>query len=550
MFENQDGTDEGNEHPLSGRSSVAEGERPRSRVRSSFIAIDQPSGTSDINPGSTKADRTSRGSTADLRRESFSLNETDDKSDINTLKKTVSQEHDARKESAEIPETVPESAIENTPGSTTPVANPDSNNQTATDGNIEAKEEAERSEEKRLPSEDLPAEHPDKPNSSRAEEPGKMKPGDPKDKVTSSDASRTKSSPSVKTPAKTPRGDKGSAKQQSTPGTASTQTKSPSKSAKDSGRPAAISTTQAHTASPSVHSARTPTSASRPKSSGTQISSTPTKSPRPKGGRSSLTAPTASSVAKAKSHVADDNRAATIEPKSQAASGQPKSDRHGDVKSSTSAKARPKSPTRAVKLPSHLTAPTASSAAKQENAAQSSATSKSSARHSTINSLRASTNSGKPPASTRSSLAGSQSTSAKTASSSVHPPKPVVADGSFLSRMMRPTASSASKTHEKTEAKSPPRRQGSILRPKTNGHAKSRSSKTGKGPESLSNHAGGKDKVLRGTAGSRDAKDKVERGEVEQKGDDVVGEAAKGIEANESAPGTDDNGVTDAPLET
>jgi len=40
-------------------------------------------------------------------------------------------------------------------------------------------------------------------------------------------------------------------------------------------------------------------------------------------------------------------------------------------------------------------------------------------------------------------------------------------DDGFLARMMRPTASSASKVHDKTDVKSPPKRTPSVVRPKT-----------------------------------------------------------------------------------
>lgn len=43
---------------------------------------------------------------------------------------------------------------------------------------------------------------------------------------------------------------------------------------------------------------------------------------------------------------------------------------------------------------------------------------------------------------------------------------PKAADEGFLARMMRPTASSASKTHEKVEVKTPPKKQHLPLRPK------------------------------------------------------------------------------------
>ncbi len=48
---------------------------------------------------------------------------------------------------------------------------------------------------------------------------------------------------------------------------------------------------------------------------------------------------------------------------------------------------------------------------------------------------------------------------------------------------MRPTAASSSKTHDKVEAKSPPRTKpaATVAKPKVNGHAKRLGEKTGKG---------------------------------------------------------------------
>lgn len=117
-------------------------------------------------------------------------------------------------------------------------------------------------------------------------------------------------------------------------------------------------------------------------------------------------------------------------------------------------KPRPKSPTRPVRLPSHLTAPTASSAAKHEDGAAPQILTR---RPSTI--ARERPAAPKPAAPAR-KLAGRLSLGPQ-------PPKRPDSrqsvkgpDEGFLARMMRPTASSASKTQDKVN--SPPRRTASI----------------------------------------------------------------------------------------
>lgn len=122
-------------------------------------------------------------------------------------------------------------------------------------------------------------------------------------------------------------------------------------------------------------------------------------------------------------------------------------------------KPKPRSPTRPINLPSHLTAATASSAAKYDPAeAASGVTRKSSVKKSNP-----------PPVS---KPAQSQSTRKSISRSSLPSvskrPNTEHDDESFLARMMRPTQSSASKVHEKPEIKSPTRTHAPP-RPKTGG---------------------------------------------------------------------------------
>lgn len=155
---------------------------------------------------------------------------------------------------------------------------------------------------------------------------------------------------------------------------------------------------------------------------------------------------TASAAAKAKPTVAETKKTTT----KPAASAPP-------PKASTTTspggfvKPKPRSPTRPVRLPSHLTAPTAASAAKhgEEAAAQKPARKPSTA--------------SRPAPKAPAPAAKTQSSRTSLAPSTAAPKRPAsrastaagASDG-FLARMMRPTASSSSKTHDKPA--SPPRR--------------------------------------------------------------------------------------------
>jgi len=172
-----------------------------------------------------------------------------------------------------------------------------------------------------------------------------------------------------------------------------------------------------------------------------------TKTPTKKASRSSLTAPTAASVARMAAGTAAS---------------------HHSLKHSPPSKPKPRDATKPIDLPSRLTAPTAASRAKHEPelAKPSSATSRPKP-HSTKPTSRSSLAPGQRPGSSGSTTAGKKQAS--------HPP-----DGSFLERMMRPTAASAGKTHDKVEtSKSPGRKstaaaqaKASVSSAKTNGHVK------------------------------------------------------------------------------
>ncbi|KAL9611482.1 MAG: hypothetical protein Q9167_003880 [Letrouitia subvulpina] len=138
--------------------------------------------------------------------------------------------------------------------------------------------------------------------------------------------------------------------------------------------------------------------------------------------------------------------------------------------SPSSTKSRVKSPTRPIRLPTGATAPTAASAAKLGSGSQPrsanrtglSETSKPSILGRESASKASSKAASKAGTAVREKLPRSSLPAASNVSSKPKPrtslagPRPVGDD--FLARMMRPTQSSASKTHEKIEQKTPPKR--------------------------------------------------------------------------------------------
>ncbi|KAI9794111.1 MAG: hypothetical protein M1835_006792 [Candelina submexicana] len=128
-------------------------------------------------------------------------------------------------------------------------------------------------------------------------------------------------------------------------------------------------------------------------------------------------------------------------------------------------KPRPKSPTRPTRIPAAATAPTASSAAKtgasQSSAAQSSA-------RASLTGIRRQQSAANRTSAASNLRKESSRPSITPQNGPVHLKSRVSSAGSkpsaegFLARMMRPTASSASKTHEKTEVKSPPKRTSTL----------------------------------------------------------------------------------------
>lgn len=131
----------------------------------------------------------------------------------------------------------------------------------------------------------------------------------------------------------------------------------------------------------------------------------------------------------------------------------------GPTSPPTTTKPRPKSPTRPVRLPTSATAPTAASAAKLDGGPGPAAKPRGQFRP---NGPRLSLPAGsRPPEKVKSSRMSTTSSKAP---------------DSFLERMMRPTQSSAQKTHEKFDEKIPPRNDiGSRPKRKSSGSRKSNS---------------------------------------------------------------------------
>ncbi|GAB7355369.1 hypothetical protein MBLNU459_g5893t1 [Dothideomycetes sp. NU459] len=485
MFENQDPSsspDVRGRSPNGHLSSSANGDRPLSKVRASFVAV-EPSNApvpDQIDPDKSKAENEQRQepreSTASFRRQSFSLDDSQDSFAIAALKKTISGEEERRASNPFIHETIPEAAIEQTPVETPAVEakdymaagdlaesskdaemeaagsklkgmtladdndNNDGDNAAPQDGTAQS-----GSVEPPPPTQDLPVEDPDKPVSAAQEEPGSLKPSDPNEAATISAAvTATPAKASTATPAKSAKARRGTID----PETLQVPVPTPARKH----RPSVISTDSPKSApgsTPAASQPKTPMSAKKPdapsKASPTaQRSVTSPKGVSRKLSRSSLAASTAPAAAKSKPQA-------------------PSSPDTKATKSKTNpvSKTRPKSPTRPIKVSSHLTAPTASSAARKEAP---SANNKPAAPP-----PRAPTTSRPQPGSSKSTTKPAPRTSLARPSSAAKKPEPRTAsraapDEGFLARMMRPTASSTSKVHEKTEVKSPPRRRPSVIK--------------------------------------------------------------------------------------
>ncbi|KAK5126636.1 hypothetical protein LTR85_009570 [Meristemomyces frigidus] len=444
----------------SGLTSDKENSRPTSRIRASFVSV-EPSGgmatTMENGVGAGMAEL-KRASSAGLRRGSFTATEDSDEGGLLELKKTVSEEAVRREKESNVAEAIPEAAVES--AAVTPMVQATEDHEHGDD----AVEESPLAHK-----EDKEPANPDKPTTAAEEEPGTIKPAEPADEKA---VSGGEALPPVAEDLR-PNGHAASAEQaepapktngQRTPAPATKSLESAMKAAKKpaakpatNGKPSAISTKAPTKASSS--SVKSPASQPKTPLSAKASSSTKTESPRSvstkdlakKASRSSLTAPTAASVARA---AGSDRTVST------------------SSKQSPNAKVKPREGTKSIDLPSRLTAPTAASRAKHEPASAAPTTN-----GTPFNGRSSTTTKPKPQAlsarpTPRASLTHHPRPESRTSHVGRKPAAPP--DGSFLERMMRPTAASSSKTHEKTEAKSPPRTRKTAPppKPKANGHAK------------------------------------------------------------------------------
>lgn len=389
-----------NSHVSSDKENAAGLNRPTSKVRASFVPVDAVAGSENMSAavmdGGEDGAELKRESSAGLRRGSFS--EIDGDGALTRLKKTVSEEIERN--------VIPEAALESAAG--TPLRKPVEDGMDGYASPLAGKMEGQ-------------PENPDKHETAAEEEVGDIKPADPasEDAVSGGEAlppvaedlrASTKATPS-----------KGGQKADTRKPTAN-------------GRPAAIST-KAH-AKPSPSAPKSSTS--QPKTPQSPLATH--KAPAKKASRSSLTAPTAASMAR--SGAAPDKPTKT---------------------SPTSSKTKPREVTKPVSLSSHLTAPTAASRAKHDGAPAPAAN----LRASTTSKPRISSSSSKPTP--RSSLAAQQHRPESRDTHQTAAKTKAPADGSFLERMMKPTAASASKTHDKPEVKTSPKSKTAASRPKVNG---------------------------------------------------------------------------------
>lgn len=380
IFENKDTEAKTPERARSASQEVArEGRRPLSKVRSSFVTVEGAGRMAKTPEGTEDMAELTRESSASLRRQSFSENG-DDHDQLLALKKIVSQETERREKDSSVQETIPEAAIESTPIST-PTLEPKE------DQVLPVKTPSKLSTSTTA--------NPDKPVTAADEEEVVLKTADLTDAkaVSAGDALNI---------------DAEDLSENALPKSTAPE---PTKDTATRSKPAPISSTSTKPVAASVKSPLLTK----------QTSKAPPKELNRKVSRSSLTAPTAASVARA------------AEKRESLASN-----------AFTTAKVRARESTRPVNISSHLLAPTAASRAKHEQDFGKSVDSRASRV-----SAKASTTRPAP----RTSLAHAPSSDSHNTSRKTAP-----SDGSFLDRMTRPTAASQSRAQEKYDGKPPVRK--------------------------------------------------------------------------------------------
>ncbi|RMY12193.1 hypothetical protein D0866_14245 [Hortaea werneckii] len=530
IFENKgsDNSPNARGRSTSGLSNEASNSsRPTSRIRANFVSVEPPKMSAlapeeGVGKGSAEGKRES---TADIRRGSFTAN-TDE--EALALKETVSEEAHRREEESKIAQPIPEAAVESSGQTSAQTSGAGTPQMQAThDTKVQPVAVDPSPEQEAKVKEDKEPANPDKPTTAAEEEPVEMRPAEPANEEAVSGGQALPpvtedlrhsevqdSAPAAAAPAAVETPEQKAPEAESTAteavATEAPATEAPStesvltgplateppvneapataqldKAAQSAKKPEPKETASAKApstaaeASPkptqSAPTARSSTGGSKSPAATKKQASAPSEAPKQKqpvkkASRTSLTAPTASSMSK--SHSTDRTSSTSSKP-------------------STAAKPETSKPktTKPIDLPSRLTAPTASSRAKHEpESAQapaprpSAVSSKPSAAPKPKPKPTSTTSSARPTP--RSSLAPSQRPESRTSATSAPPKKPAPADGSFLERMMRPTAASANKfhdKHDKTEVKSPPRPSKTTAppKPKTNGQVKKPAAATG-----------------------------------------------------------------------
>lgn len=319
----------------------------------------------------------------------------------------------------------------------------------------------ETADEKQVASESEPPANPDKPTTGAEEEKGALKPAMPisEDAVSGgqglppvAEDLRSQNKAAETTPKKTEQTQQAAATPKSVSEIKSTQ-KRPPMSPRNSHKPEPVSTGSPQKASEgslkSPPAFKSPAKERKSSSSSSKATLSPTGTPKSsvvrKASRSSLSAPTAASAAR-------ERRESTVKPSVPA------------VKRET---------TKPANLPSHLTAPTAASRARQEAESSKTSTGRPSVTARAPPKQQISTNrpAARSSTATRPESRSAQQSATRKSNTTAAPSE------SFLERMMRPTAASASKTHDKpAEPKGLPQRtKSSAAKPvasKANGTAK------------------------------------------------------------------------------
>jgi len=423
----------------SGGGSNGTSPQPLSKVRTSFVAVER-SGQLGAQWGLRKESSTDP--SLATRRASFSIDEETDPKAIADRKQSINTELSARKSSAAVTETIPESAIE-----TPPI---DSEKRSGYLNGSSGRGKA-------IPAESKPSANPDK-KTSVEDRHAKLLPGDTTSSAAVSGGAALRNSGGF---GENLNGNTSEKLNSTSPTKAAAKTAPAGQTA----RPGPISITPSLAAAKAVPKlTKSPSVLKTP--------TTPAKTPTTPGlsGKATTSKPAAPSSKKSQAKPAD--MKAT---KSTASSSTTSKPAARPTTSSTIAstsenkpphtspttgfhKPKPKSPTRPAKLPASMTAPTASSLSKVATAAAPSRQSlapstKTVSRSRSHASLSQKQELHHKPSKLESDrpVFGRPSTSTlkKQPSRQSLPKQPAPTDESFLARMMRPTTSSASKTTEK-----------------------------------------------------------------------------------------------------